>query len=142
MMKIVHILLSVTMVLVDSASLPSENKPPKTQDIQVNLEKIIDIAEKYLNSLPPDTLSILRKDIRHLSQTTNKCKEFFCEAETILASLEHHMFGEGTEIVRTLGMYNKHMNCNVVNQSHGIQAEVRTLLIELRRCGQKINSSQ
>uniref|UniRef100_A0A3P9AMG5 Interleukin-4 n=1 Tax=Esox lucius TaxID=8010 RepID=A0A3P9AMG5_ESOLU len=136
-MKTLIFLLSVNLALVVTAI-------PLTHgdSIQANLEKIIGLAEDYVRTLPEDFLKTLGKDLTHLTETTNKCKEFFCEVEAVLASLEHHFFGKRGEIVRSLEQYNKHMNCPNANHSQGNQVELKRLLHDLKGCGQKINSNK
>uniref|UniRef100_A0A4W5Q6T2 Uncharacterized protein n=1 Tax=Hucho hucho TaxID=62062 RepID=A0A4W5Q6T2_9TELE len=126
-MKTVIFLLSVAILLVDSGILPAAHRQHRNHN--PNLEKVIDLAGHYIHTLK------VRAD-----QT-----EFFCEAETILASVKKDMFGEGKEFVRHLTVYNKHQNCAVVEKSQGSQVdgnqvELRILLEDLKECGRRINS--
>ncbi|KAK6321985.1 hypothetical protein J4Q44_G00067770 [Coregonus suidteri] len=139
-MKTVILLLSVAMALLDSRALPANAAAIQQRSNHVyNLEKIIRMAGQYTQTLPEDLLQTLVTDVTHLTETTTKCKEFFCEAETILASVKKDKF-EGGEIVRLLRVYNNHKNCKVVEKSQGNQVELRRLLHDLKGCGQKINS--
>uniref|UniRef100_A0A4W5L593 Uncharacterized protein n=1 Tax=Hucho hucho TaxID=62062 RepID=A0A4W5L593_9TELE len=123
-MKTVILLLSVAMVLFDSGAL----RHHRNQDF--NLEKIISMVENYTHTLPEVLLQTLLADVTHLTVTTTNCQEFFFEAETILASVK---FGDGGEIIRRLGVYNK-------QKSQGNQVELRRLLNNLNECGHKIYS--
>ncbi|XP_029546307.1 uncharacterized protein LOC115148509 [Salmo trutta] len=135
------ILLSVAMVLFNSGTLPANAAAHRQHKNHSNLEAIISMAEQYTHNLTEDLLRTLLIDVTHLTGTTTKCKEFFCEAEKILASVKNATFGK---IVRHLRVYNEPQNCIVVksqdNQAEGNQVELRRLLLDLKECGQKINS--
>ncbi|KAM9540965.1 uncharacterized protein ACWYII_038694 [Salvelinus alpinus] len=144
-MKTAILLLSVAMVLFDSGTLPANaaaHRQHRSHDS--NLETIISMAGQYTHTLSEKLLETLLLDVRHLTETTTKCKEFFCEAETILASVKNDTFGEEGKIVRSLRVYNKRQNCAAVksqyNQAEGNQVQLRRLLHDLKECGQKINS--
>ncbi|XP_024288048.1 uncharacterized protein LOC112258133 isoform X2 [Oncorhynchus tshawytscha] len=143
-MKTAILLLSVAMVLFDSGTLPANaaaHRQHRSHDS--NLEAIISMAGQYTHTLSEELLETLLIDVTHLTATTTKCKEFFCEAEKILASVKNDVFGEEGKIVRHLRVYNK-LKCTIVKsqdiQVEGNQVELRRLLLDLKECGQKINS--
>ncbi|XP_024288047.1 uncharacterized protein LOC112258133 isoform X1 [Oncorhynchus tshawytscha] len=144
-MKTAILLLSVAMVLFDSGTLPANaaaHRQHRSHDS--NLEAIISMAGQYTHTLSEELLETLLIDVTHLTATTTKCKEFFCEAEKILASVKNDVFGEEGKIVRHLRVYNKLQKCTIVKsqdiQVEGNQVELRRLLLDLKECGQKINS--
>ncbi|KAJ7997241.1 hypothetical protein DPEC_G00226930 [Dallia pectoralis] len=135
-MKTVIFLLSVSMVLVDSATL----SPDKV--MRLNLENIIYLTDNRIKNLDEGILKTLLKDLTHLTETTIKCKDFFCEAQAILESVENALFEERGELVRLLKQYNNHRKCSAVNQSQDNQVELKKFLHDLNACGKKINFNQ
>uniref|UniRef100_A0A673YAD2 Uncharacterized LOC115148509 n=1 Tax=Salmo trutta TaxID=8032 RepID=A0A673YAD2_SALTR len=128
------ILLSVAMVLFNSGTLPANAAAHRQHKNHSNLEAIISMAEQYTHNLTEYVETLV-------NETNVILQEFFCEAEKILASVKNATFGK---IVRHLRVYNEPQNCIVVksqdNQAEGNQVELRRLLLDLKECGQKINS--
>lgn len=111
-------------------------------DIQQNLNRLYDLAEKCSGSLTKHNSFV--EDVSHLDE--GRCEDqFFCKVQVILLNQEDLCKREDKEVLlRTLQMYNKgrNVNCEETLQgisSPGYQISLCRFLDHFKRCVQRRN---